>query len=96
MAKRAKNAVRKERGTMCNICGKNCGRGGPLRVHLQGAHQIDYDDYKKTFYEDKKVITDTWNVAGKVSKTGQSVVIHVLVRRFAIDLGKRGVRTTST
>jgi hypothetical protein len=49
MPKRIKNAVRKERGTMCNICGKNCGRGGPLKVHLKGAHQIDYDDYKKSF-----------------------------------------------
>lgn len=95
MARRKKGEVKSGRGAMCNICGKNCGRGGALKVHLNGAHQINYKDYKKSFYDCSKIITDTWDISGKISKTGESVIMHVLVRKFIAELGKRGVRTTS-
>jgi hypothetical protein len=28
---------------MCNICGKNCGKGGALKKHVEGAHEVIYD-----------------------------------------------------
>jgi hypothetical protein len=94
MPGRKKNAVRKGRGSMCNICGKNCGRGGPLKVHLKGAHNISYEDYKKCFKGGSKIITDSWDISGK-TRSGKDVIIHVLVRKFVGDAGERGVRKTA-
>jgi hypothetical protein len=91
MPKRIKNAVRKGHGTMCNICGVNCGRGGPLKKHLAGAHQIDYDIYKDAFYgKAKTIISDSWDDSVS-THNGRTVITHVLVRRFVGDPGPRGV-----
>jgi hypothetical protein len=88
--KRKKGAVRPGQGVMCNICGLNCGKGGALKKHVEGAHEVDYDAYKKCFYgEVKTVIADTWD--DSVSTSAQNTVItHVLVRRFIGDPGPRG------
>ncbi len=90
MSRRRKGAVRLGHGAMCNICGKNCGKGGALRTHIEGAHNVSYDDYKRCFYGDAKtVIADAWD--GSVSTSGgKPVIIHVLVRRFICDPGPRG------
>jgi hypothetical protein len=56
---------------MCNICGRNCGKGGALKKHVEGAHQVDYDQYKRCFYGNvKTLITDGWD--DSVSTTADS------------------------
>lgn len=91
MAGRKKGAVRVGHGVMCNICGVNCGKGGALSTHLRGAHDVAYADYKKCFYpHDSVTIADAWDDSVK-SVDGDTVVTHVLVRRFVSDPGRRGV-----
>jgi hypothetical protein len=95
MARRAKGAVRAGRGSMCNVCGVNCGKGGALKTHVQGAHGIEYDAYKKAFYgKAKTILADAWDDQVSTSD-GKTVIVHVLVRRFVGDPGKRGVRKTA-
>ena len=90
MAKRKKGAVRKGHGAMCNICGLNCGKGGPLKKHIEGAHGVTYESYKKCFYgEVKTVIADAWDDTVSTTK-GKTVITHALVRRFIGDPGPRG------
>lgn len=90
MSRARKGAVRPGRGVMCNICGRNCGKGGALKKHVEGAHQVEYGQYKRCFYGNvKTLITDGWD--DSVSTTnGQTVITHVLVRRFVGDPGPRG------
>ena len=91
MSRRKKHAVRKGHGSMCNICGRNCGRGGALKKHIEGTHNISYEDYLVCFYtEAKNIYADTWDAEVKTSK-GNKVLVHTLVRRFVGDPGKRGV-----
>ena len=91
MGRRKKGAVRTGHGVMCNVCGINCGKGGALKKHVEGAHRIRYHHYKKCFYENvSRIIADSWD--GSVATTsGKTVMIHVLVRRFVGSPGKRGV-----
>lgn len=91
MAARKKGAVRKGHGVMCNICGVNCGKGGALKKHVEGAHDVDYENYKTCFYGDvKTILADSWDDSVK-TKNGETVVTHILVRRFIGDPGIRGV-----
>ena len=91
MAQRKKNAVRRGAGSMCNICGINGGKGGSLKMHIEGAHEVKYEDYKKCFYgKVKNVIADVWDDSVKTSGK-ETVMMHVLVRRFIGDPGPRGV-----
>ncbi len=91
MAQRKKGAVRPGHGVMCNICGLNCGKGGALRTHVMGAHDVAYDKYKACFYPaDSVIIADSWDDS-VIAEDGTPVVVHVLVRRFVGDPGKRGV-----
>lgn len=90
MSRRRKGAVRPGHGAMCNICGKNCGKGGALKKHVEGAHDVIYDAYKKCFYGDMiTLIADAWDDSVSTSD-GKPVVTHVLVRRFIGDPGPRG------
>lgn len=90
MPRRRKGAVRKGRGSMCNICGMNCGKGGALSKHVEG-HGVDYATYKKCFYDaGHTIIADAWEGSLKTNG-GRTVLIHVLVRRVLGDPGKRGV-----
>jgi hypothetical protein len=78
---------------MCNICGLNCGKGGPLKKHIEGAHPgVTYDAYNVCFYGAKDVVADTWN--DPATSGGTPVLIHTLVRRFVQDPGPRGVTRT--
>lgn len=91
--RRKKGAVRPGYGSMCNICGKNCGKGGALSTHVLGAHGIDYESYKVCFEgESDRIIADTWDDSVR-TQSGKTVMTHVLVRRFVGDPGKRGART---
>ncbi len=90
MQKRKKGAVRKEHGVMCNICGINCGKGGALKTHIEGAHKIDYNDYIACFYKKGRLIADSWDDSSK-TRSGKIVVTHILVRRFFCEPSKRGV-----
>jgi hypothetical protein len=75
---------------MCNICGLNCGKGGALKKHVEGAHDVNYDQYKRCFYgEVKTIIADSWDDSVSTAN-GRTVVTHVLVRRFVGDPGPRG------
>lgn len=91
MAGRRKGAVRTGHGVMCNICGKNCGKGGALKTHVEGAHSpVTYEAYKICFYgEPKNVLADAWDDSVS-TKSGDTVVTHVLVRRFIQEPGPRG------
>ncbi len=94
MPRRRKGAVRRGHGAMCNICGVNCGKGGALRKHVEGAHKVKYEDYKKCFYGDvSHVLADTWDDQVSTS-AGKTVIVHVLVRRFVGDPGLRGATRT--
>jgi hypothetical protein len=91
MPRRKKGAVRKGHGVMCNICGLNCGKGGALKRHVEGAHKLTYKKYRACFYgSPKNVIADSWDDS-VATATGRTVVTHVLVRRFVGDPGPRGV-----
>jgi hypothetical protein len=80
---------------MCNICGVNCGKGGALKKHLEGAHKVDYEVYKKCFYgKTKNVIADGWDDSVSTS-SGKTVITHVLVRRFVGEPGPRGATRTA-
>jgi hypothetical protein len=83
MARRKKGAVRPGHGVVCDICGLNCGKGGPLSRHIEAGHGIKYEDYKKCFYGEDvtRVLADAWDDTGKTSN-GNTVIVHVLVRRF--------------
>ena len=95
MATRKKGAVRKGHGVMCNICGVNCGKGGALKRHVEGAHEVDYEGYKICFYGDAKtILADSWDDSVK-TKNGDTVITHVLVRRFIGDPGIRGATRTA-
>ncbi|MHC4661718.1 MAG: hypothetical protein ACYS8W_08510 [Planctomycetota bacterium] len=95
MPKRKKGKVRKGKGVMCNICGINCGKGGALKKHVEGAHDVDYKHYKICFYgKVKTIIADSWDDSVSTSG-GKPVVTHVLVRRFIGDPGPRGATRTA-
>lgn len=90
MARVKKGAVKRGHGAMCKVCGKNCGKGGGLRSHVQSAHDVDYDAYKRCFEgRVTTMIADTWDDSVK-TKDGKTVVTHVLVRRFINEPGPRG------
>jgi hypothetical protein len=71
---------------MCKICGKNCGKGGPLKTHIEGAHApVKYDAYKICFYGGAAtVLVDAWDDSVS-THSGKTVVTHVLARRFIRD-----------
>lgn len=90
MARRRKWSVRTGKGVMCNICGLNCGKGGALKKHVEGSHSVGYEAYKTCFYgAAKTVLADSWDDSVSTS-SGDTVVVHVLVRRFVQDPGPRG------
>jgi len=91
MGRRKKGAVRQGEGSMCNVCGLNCGKGGGLKKHIEGAHSVSYDDYKTCFVGSAKtVIADSWDDS-VMTAGGKSVITHVLVRRFVRTPNRRGV-----
>jgi hypothetical protein len=90
MARRRKYAVRRGHGAMCNICGLNCGKGGALKKHIEGAHSVAYDTYKTCFYSGaNNVLANAWDDSVSTAG-GKTVITHVLVRRFIGTPGPRG------
>lgn len=91
MGRRRKYAVGKGAGAMCNICGRNCGKGGALKKHVEGAHGVPYEAYKTCFYGSvKTILANAWDDTVSTPE-GKTVITHVLVRRFIGDPGPRGV-----
>jgi hypothetical protein len=93
MARRKKGAVAPGRGARCNICGFDGGKGGGLSRHVR-THGVDYDNYKKCYEGDgftPRELVNKWVTSGKIKGSDKAVVIHVLVRRFEIEPGKRGL-----
>ena len=95
MPRRRKHQVRKGRGVMCNMCGKNCGRGGALKKHVEAAHKISYRKYTRVFYGAGKVLVDSWDDSIRTSK-GRTVLIHTMVRRLVGEPGHRGATRAAT
>lgn len=81
---------------MCNVCGLNCARGGGLKKHLEAKHEINYEQYRRCFYDGvRTILADSWNddvSASKKNGEKRTVMVHVLVRRFVGSPGPRGVR----
>jgi hypothetical protein len=74
MARRKKGSVRKGHGARCLICGRECGRGGSLRTHVEGAHHVIYKDaYKRCFFGGDCVFNE-W----QADKTGD-ILVHTRV-----------------
>jgi hypothetical protein len=70
------------RASGCKICGdKTIGRG--IARHVQGAHAVDHDTYRKCF-ESGQVIVDTLVETGTTAQGKRKVIIHALVRRFTV------------
>ncbi len=63
MSRRKKGSVRPGHGAHCNVCGKDCGKGGPLRSHVESKHGIPYSDYRKYHMSDF-IVADQWLSAG--------------------------------
>lgn len=95
MPRRGKGQVAKGRGMMCNICGKNCGRGGSLKKHVETQHSVSYRKYTRLFYGGGKVLIDAWDGSGRTS-SGKKVLIHTMVWRLIGDPGHRGATPTAT
>ena len=92
MPRRKKGAVHKGRGSMCNICGKNCGKGGALRMHIKKAHDVEYEIYNRCFYDiANNILFDKWDDSVS-THSGKTVITHAFVRRFVGSAGPRGVR----
>ncbi len=75
MARRKKGAVRKGHGARCLICGRECGKGGALLHHVEGAHHVSYDSYKRCFKGGDCVINQ-W----KADETGDFLVHTRIVK----------------
>ena len=56
MPRRKKGTVRPGRGARCLICGRDCGKGGGLRHHIEGTHLVPYDMYKRCFKGGEAVV----------------------------------------
>ena len=96
MATRKKGSVRKGHGVTCNICGLNCGKGGALKKHVEGGHNVSYENDNTCFYGKtvKTIIADSWDDSFK-TQNKDTVLVHVLVRRFVGDPGSRGATRTA-
>jgi hypothetical protein len=60
MSRRKKGAVRPGHGARCLICGRECGKGGSLKTHVEGAHSVDYNDAYKRCFDDGSYVLDEW------------------------------------
>jgi hypothetical protein len=91
MPTKPKGIVRVGHGVMCNICGVNCGKGGALKKHIEGAHNpVTYEAYKMCFYGmQKTILADAWDDSVSTA-AGKTVVTHILARRFIQEPGPRG------
>lgn len=79
MARRKKGAVRKGHGARCLICGRECGKGGALRTHVEGAHHVNYrDGYKRCFFGGE-IIFNEWQ-AGK----NREFLVHTRVVKIPV------------
>jgi hypothetical protein len=76
MPRRRKGAVRPGHGARCLICGRECGKGGSLRTHVEGAHHVSYSDaYKRCFRGGDSVLDEV-----AVDNAGDFLV-HIRVLR---------------
>jgi hypothetical protein len=74
MSRRRKGAVRPGHGARCLICGRECGKGGSLRRHVEGAHHVVYGEaYKRCFRGGDSVLDEL-----AVDNTGEFLV-HIRV-----------------
>ena len=89
MVRWKKGAVRPGKGARCNTCGFDGGTGGGLSRNVR-THGVDYASYKKCD-EAPRELPNKWVTSGRIKGSNKGVVIHVLVRRFEIEPGKRGL-----
>ncbi len=70
MSRRKKGAVRPGHGARCLICGLECGKGGSLRKHVEGAHEVNYNDGYKRCFDGGEFVLNEW----KADRTGEFLV----------------------
>jgi hypothetical protein len=76
MARRKKGAVRPGRGSRCLICGLDCGKGGPLRRHVEAQHYVSYANGYKRCFNGGDVVINQHSVDG----SGEFLVHTRIVR----------------
>jgi hypothetical protein len=76
MPRRKKGAVRKGHGARCLICGREAGKGGALKVHIENAHHVDYEIGYKRCFKGGDILFNEW----MPDKTGE-LLVHTRVLR---------------
>jgi len=74
MSRRKKGAVRPGHGARCLVCGRECGKGGALMNHVEGAHHVSYRDGYKRCFNGGDFVLNEW----KTDRTGE-FLIHTRV-----------------
>ena len=75
--RRKKGAVRPGHGARCLICGRDCGKGGGLKKHVQETHNVVYDiGYKRCFKGGEIVVNEALP-----DKTGEFLV-HIRILKI--------------
>jgi hypothetical protein len=77
MPRRKKGAVRPGHGARCLICGLECGRGGSLKTHVEGAHKVDYKLAYKRCFKGGNILTNDASVA-----KGSDIMVQTRVVRI--------------
>jgi hypothetical protein len=60
MPRRKKGAVRPGYGIRCLICGRDCGKGGGLKMHVEKAHHVDYEIGYKRCFKGGDIVFNEW------------------------------------
>ncbi len=72
--KKEQLGVRVGKGAKCGMCGKDCGKGGGLKTHVENAHDIDYKVYSKCFHKCKETVFDEWF---DIEQEGKNIRLNV-------------------
>jgi len=79
MGRRKKGAVRPGHGARCLICGRECGKGGALKTHVEGSHHVRYNDAYKRCFNGADFVLNEWKADG----TGEFLV-HTRVMKVPL------------
>jgi hypothetical protein len=78
MPRRKKGAVRPGHGARCLICGRECGKGGSLRMHVQESHHVDYNTAYKRCFRGGDAVLDKF-----VVDTAGDFLVHIRVLKIS-------------
>jgi len=80
MSRRKKGAVRPGHGARCLICGRECGKGGGLKHHVEGTHHVDYEIGYKRCFKGGDLVLNEW----KADSSGE-MFAHMRVLKVPKD-----------